>query len=260
MASSLRGGVRLPSKPWKCRIGGQTQGSRVHLGAWDKGKAVWPREALGGRVGRTGWSWGGGGKGGSEGKIEPHECTGCTLHWQEGGRLKREELTGRGSSSCRVHCQPKAIPPPPPPLEVDYLIETSVDHVPTSWAIPGGLPPVLALAHVLFSCSSIRFLFLQWSLSFLGRANGAWTLAEINSNRHSGFVENSSTSRFPGGAEGKESACDSGAPGSVPGWERSPGGGNGNPLQYSSLENSTDRGAWLATVHGVTKSRTRLSD
>ena len=46
---------------------------------------------------------------------------------------------------------------------------------------------------------------------------------------------------------------------SVPGLERSPGGGNGNPLQYSCLENHVDRGAWWATVHGVAKSQTRLS-
>ena len=49
-------------------------------------------------------------------------------------------------------------------------------------------------------------------------------------------------------------------PGSIPGWGRSPGEENGYPLQYSCLENSTDRGAWWATVHGVTKSWTQLSD
>ena len=48
--------------------------------------------------------------------------------------------------------------------------------------------------------------------------------------------------------------------GSILGLERSPGEGNGNPLQYSCLENSTDRGVWRATVHGVTKSQTRLSN
>ena len=47
---------------------------------------------------------------------------------------------------------------------------------------------------------------------------------------------------------------------SIPGLGRSPGGGNGNPLQYSYLENPVDRGAWQATVHGVAKSWTRLSD
>ena len=51
---------------------------------------------------------------------------------------------------------------------------------------------------------------------------------------------------FPGGSDGKESACDAGDPGSIPGWRRSPGRGHGNPFQYSCLENSTDRGAWWA--------------
>ena len=61
---------------------------------------------------------------------------------------------------------------------------------------------------------------------------------------------------FPGGSDGKESACSAGDTGSIPGLGRSPGEGNGYPLQYSCLENPTDRGAWWATVHGVAKSRT----
>ena len=65
---------------------------------------------------------------------------------------------------------------------------------------------------------------------------------------------------FSGGSDGKESTCNVGDPGSIPGLGRSPGEGNGNPLQYYCLENSTDRGAWWATVHGVAKSWTRLSD
>ena len=60
---------------------------------------------------------------------------------------------------------------------------------------------------------------------------------------------------FPGGSDGKESACRAGDLGLIPGPGRSPAEGNGNPLQYSSLENPMDRGAWHATVHGVTKSR-----
>ena len=59
---------------------------------------------------------------------------------------------------------------------------------------------------------------------------------------------------FPGGSDGKESACDAGNVGSIPGSGRSPGEGNGNPLQYSCLENSVDRGAWQPTVHGITES------
>jgi len=64
----------------------------------------------------------------------------------------------------------------------------------------------------------------------------------------------------PGSLDGKTSAYNAGDPGSIPGSGRSPGEGNGNPLQYSCLENPMDRGAWWATVHGVTKSRTRLSN
>ena len=60
----------------------------------------------------------------------------------------------------------------------------------------------------------------------------------------------------PGGSDSKESAYNSGDPSSIPGSGRFHGGGHGNPLQYSSLGNSMDRGAWQATIHGVTKSWT----
>ena len=63
-----------------------------------------------------------------------------------------------------------------------------------------------------------------------------------------------------GGSGVKVSACNAGDLGSIPGSGRSPGEGNGNPLQYSCLENPMDGGAWSASVHGVTKSQTRLSD
>jgi len=65
---------------------------------------------------------------------------------------------------------------------------------------------------------------------------------------------------FPGGSDGKESACRGGDLGSIPGSGRSPGEGNGNPLWYSCLENPMDGGAWQATVHGVAKTWTQLSD
>ena len=74
-----------------------------------------------------------------------------------------------------------------------------------------------------------------------------------------GFIDlPSSLWGSPGVSDGKESACNVGDPGSIPGLERSPRGGNGHPLQYSCLENPVDREAWWATVHGVTNSRTRL--
>ena len=65
---------------------------------------------------------------------------------------------------------------------------------------------------------------------------------------------------FLGGSDGKASARTAGGPGLIPRSGRSPGEGNGNPLQYSCLENSMDGGAWWTTVHGVAKSRTRLID
>ena len=61
---------------------------------------------------------------------------------------------------------------------------------------------------------------------------------------------------FPGSSDGKESACNAGDLGSIPGSGRFPGAGNGNPLQYSCLENPMDRRAWWAIVHRVAKSRT----
>ena len=64
---------------------------------------------------------------------------------------------------------------------------------------------------------------------------------------------------FPGGSDGKGSALNAGDLGSIPGSGRSPGEGNGSPLQYSCLENPMDRGPQQATVHGVTKSQTSLS-
>jgi hypothetical protein len=65
---------------------------------------------------------------------------------------------------------------------------------------------------------------------------------------------------FPGDASGKESASSVGDPGLISGRKRSPGEENSYPLQYSCLENPMDRGAWWATVHGVTESWTQLSD
>ena len=65
---------------------------------------------------------------------------------------------------------------------------------------------------------------------------------------------------FPDGSVSKESACNAGDLGLISGWGRSPGERNGSTLQNSFLRNPTDRGAWRATVHGVARSRTRLSN
>ena len=65
---------------------------------------------------------------------------------------------------------------------------------------------------------------------------------------------------FTGGSDGKESACNAGDQGSIPGLGRSSGEGNGDALQFSCLENSKDRGAWWAMVHRVTKIWAQLSN
>ena len=73
-----------------------------------------------------------------------------------------------------------------------------------------------------------------------------------------GFITNI---KLPGWLSGKESTCNAGGAGSSPDPRRSPGEGNGNPLQYSCLENPMDGGAWGSTIHGVAKSQTiQLSD
>ena len=68
------------------------------------------------------------------------------------------------------------------------------------------------------------------------------------------------TNPIPGGSNGKEFTCNAGNLGLIPGLGKCPGEGNGNPLQYSCLENSTDREDWWATVHGVAKSCSQLSN
>ena len=108
---------------------------------------------------------------------------------------------------------------------------------------------------------------LQCSCLENPRDGGAWWAAVYGitqSQRRLKRLSSSSSTMdqvgFPSSSDGKTSACNAGDPGLIPGQGRSPGEGNGNPLQYYCLENPMDRGAWQATVHGVTKSRTRLSD
>ena len=74
------------------------------------------------------------------------------------------------------------------------------------------------------------------------------------------FLKHIQGQDFPGGSDGKASAYNAGDLGSIPGSGRSPGEGNGNPLQISCMENPMDEGTWQATVHGVAKSQTQLSD
>ena len=73
-------------------------------------------------------------------------------------------------------------------------------------------------------------------------------------------IWDSQSMEIPSGSDGEESAHDAGDLGSVPALGRSSGEGNGYPLQCSCLENSMDRGVWWAIVHGISESRTQLSD
>ena len=92
----------------------------------------------------------------------------------------------------------------------------------------------------LFVCLFSEFCFIWWWRYFSQLKYIYWKLFQWD---------------FPGGSDGKASAYNAGDPGSIPGLGRSPGEGNGNPLQYSCLENPMDGGTWEATVHGVPKSQ-----
>ena len=102
-------------------------------------------------------------------------------------------------------------------------------------------------------------LFFQVKSCFIKR-NKVHVHTETDKNVRRIFLHNNNKLMTHGGSEVKASACSAGDLGSIPGLGRSPGEGNGNPLQYSCLENPMDGGAWWATVHGVAKNRTRLRD
>ena len=95
---------------------------------------------------------------------------------------------------------------------------------------------------------------------YSNEGGGCWKGQSEGANTGQKWKKSEKWMGLPGGSDGKASACNVGDPGSIPGSGRSPGGGNGNPLQHSCLQNSMDGGAWWATVHGVAKSWTRLSD
>ena len=122
------------------------------------------------------------------------------------------------------------------------------------WPGVGGLPLCVCVCMCVFQ--------YVWEGELYSHADGAWwtpyTFGFLAINKLTIFIH--IYTGFPHGSEVKVSACNAGDPGSIPGSGRSPGEGNGNPLQDSCLENPMDREAWWATVHGVAKSRTRLSD
>ena len=111
---------------------------------------------------------------------------------------------------------------------------------------------------------SIYWTLSKFTLSIVYSSQQLYMLSGISLISKWGLKKLSILSRlprgFPGGAVVKESTSQAGDVGLIPEWGRSPGEGNGNPLQYSCLENAMDRGAWRATVHRVTKSWTQFSD
>ena len=125
----------------------------------------------------------------------------------------------------------------------------------------------LIFFHLVLRCLlGISFLLMNWRRKwqptpvFLpGKSHGWRSLVGYSPWGHK---ESDTTERLhltSGGSDGKESACNAGDPDLIPGSGRSPEEGNGNPLQYSCLENPKDRGIWRAVGYGVTKSQTRLS-
>ena len=117
----------------------------------------------------------------------------------------------------------------------------------------------------VFNCQSSSYLNCHQYLSqliILLRIFFIWLLEHrtLGSSYFPNCFLSHSSLVFSGGSDSKESACNAGDLGLSPGLGKSPGEGNGFPLQYSGLESSMDRGAWQATVHGVTKNRTWFSN
>ena len=117
--------------------------------------------------------------------------------------------------------------------------------------------------HSTISSSAILFFFclqyspasgsFQMSQAFCIRWPKYWSFSFSISPSNAYLGLTSFTMGFPGGSDGKASACDAGDLGLIPGSGRPPGEGNGNPLQFSCLENPMDRGAWWVPVHGVAR-------
>ena len=107
--------------------------------------------------------------------------------------------------------------------------------------------------------SSTLALKIPW-MEELGAGYYPWGRKESGTTERLHFHFHLRTEGFSGGSDSKESACNAGDPDSIPRQGRSPGKGNGYPLQYSCPENPLDRGAWQVTVHGVAKSWHNESD
>ena len=151
----------------------------------------------------------------------------------------------------------------PPALQVDYLL-SELPWKPMNTGV-GSLSLLQGIFWTQDSNQGLRH--CRWTLHQLNYQGSPLQCTHISKHhvvafKHTQFlyVKDICKCCFPGGSVGKPSACSAGDPGSIPGSWRSPGEGNGNPFQYSCLENSMDRGGWWATIHGVAKNWTRLSN
>ena len=145
------------------------------------------------------------------------------------------------------------------------LCLVSVSTIPSAWNVFQKICPCLLQIHRSRSISHVTSynkpslqLEVMFSSSEFPKTHNIVLIIVANS--YILFTMGLSLWGFLSDSDGKESACNAGDLGSIPGWGRSPGEGNGNPLQYFCLENSMDRATWQATVQRVAKSRTQLSN
>ena len=156
-------------------------------------------------------------------------------------------------------CRPLLLLPPIPPCIRVFSNESTL-HMgwPEYWSFSFSISPPKEIPGLIsFRVDWLDLLAVQGTLKSLLQHHSS----KASILRHSAFftVQLSHPWGFPGGSEVKASACNAGDLGLIPESGRSPGEGNGNPLQYSCLENPMDGGAWWAIVHGVAKSQRRLS-
>ena len=185
---------------------------------------------------------------------EKYECEWCCWWWRWRWLEYPSHLTLIQSGTVRTHG-----------LSIPKVLECEMSRKYVSiitWTVLEPSPAVLGV-----SLSDRMIITQQWlgvsrsgQVRTVGVSLGASHTFRNPTGRTSEWIGWSHTHRVPGGSDGNESACNAGDLGSISGSGRFSGEGNGYPCQSSCLENSMDRESWWATVHGVAKSQTQLSD
>ena len=158
-----------------------------------------------------------------------------------------EEQGGPWSGPFGKHC----IPAPPPPTPHTHML--SYSNVPRIFEVTRLAPRFYQIYSIIKSVLGTCY---PKAVCYLGTH---WSPQIWASHAFVRPLPHATTRDFPSGSDVKGCACNTGDLGSIPGLGRSHGEANGNPLQYSCLENPMDGGAWPATVHGVPKNQTRLN-